>query len=111
VTDDPSQNAELRLAHEALARRVVEERLAFADRVQEVLDQAHHLQAELDERTEQLRELRELTDSDATALRARVEALHGELVEAHDAHRGVVESRSYRYTRPFRGLGKALGRR
>ncbi len=110
MTVDPSQSAELRLAHEALARRVVEERLAFADRVQEVLDHAHHLQRELDERLEELRRLRERTDADATALRTRVDELHGELVQAHGAHQEVVESRSYRYTRPLRGLGKALRR-
>jgi cell division septum initiation protein DivIVA len=94
----------LRRAHEELARRVTAERLAFADRVQEELDQAQHLQLELDLRDEQIRQL----EDGAAALRARIEELHGELLEAHASHKAVIESRSFRYTRPLRGLGRAL---
>ncbi len=102
-----SSDHELRRAYEELARHVAEERLAFADRVQEVLDQAQHLQRELDAREEHVAQL----EQDAEALRARIEELHAELVAAHESHRSVVETRSFRYTRPLRGLGKALRRR
>lgn len=101
-----SSNHELRRAYEELARRVAEDRLAFADRVQEVLDRAQHLQRELELRDELIAGLEE----DARALRARIEELHAELVEAHDNHRAVVESRSFRYTRPLRGLSRAVRR-
>lgn len=103
---DPQREL-LRGAHEALARKVAQERLAFADRVQEVLDHAQHLQASIDERDERIKRLEE----DAAALRARIEKLHAELVAAHGEHRAVVESRSFRYTRPFRGLGRVVRRR
>lgn len=93
----------LRRAYEALAQRVVEERLVFADRVQEVLDAS---QGAIADRDDQIRRLRE----DTEALRARIEELHRELVEAHENHRAVVESRSFRYTRPLRGFAKALHR-
>jgi seryl-tRNA synthetase len=106
MEEETSSVEGLRRAHEELARRVTAERLAFADRVQEVLDHAQHLQRELDLRDEQIGQLEE----DAAALRARIEELHGELLEAHDNHRAVVESRSFRYTRPFRGIGRALHR-
>jgi hypothetical protein len=92
-----------RSVYEELARRVAEERLAFADRVQEVLDHAQHLQVELDAREEQLARLEE----DTASLRARIEELHTELMEAH----GLLGSRSFRYTRPLRSLGRLLWRR
>ena len=98
---------ELRRAYEELARRVAEERLAFADRVQEVLDQAQHLQRELDARDAEIRRL----DEDAAALRARVDELHDELRAAHENHRALESSRSFRYTAPLRGLGNVLRRR
>ena len=96
----------LRRAHEAFARRVVEERVAFADRVQEVLDHAQHLQRELDLRKDQMRRLEE----DAVLLRARIEELHGELRAAHESQKAVIESRSFRFTRPFRTIARALRR-
>ena len=117
----------LRQAHEELARRVVEDRLAFSDRVQEVLDHSQHLQAELDDRIEQVRgltaeveALRRLTaeveaqrrlTTDVEALRARVESLHEELKEAHRQHQALEASRSFRYTAPLRRLGGAIRRR
>ncbi|MBA2361836.1 MAG: hypothetical protein H0V79_13060 [Actinobacteria bacterium] len=107
----------LRQVHEELARRVAEERLAFSDRVQEVLDHSQHLQAELDDRIEQVRgltaeveALRRLT-TDVEALRARVESLHEELKEAHRQHQALEASRSFRYTAPLRRLGGAIRRR
>ena len=105
-----SEHEALRRSYEELARRTVADRLAFADRVQEVLDHAQLVQAELEE----LRGVREEVErlaADADALRSRIDELHLELVDAHEAHRAVVESRSFRYTRPFRGLARALGRR
>jgi hypothetical protein len=107
-------DAGLRRAYEELARRAVADRLAFADRVQEVLDHAQAVQVELDERKAEVGAVRRELDAvraDAEALRGRVDELHRQFVEAHDAHRAVVESRSFRYTRPFRRLGRALGRR
>ena len=97
----------LRTAYEELARKTVEDRLAFADRVQEVLDHAQRLQAELDDRTEQVRGLR----ADVEALRVRVDELHRELVEAHESQDALLNSRSFRYTRPLRKLGRVLPRR
>ena len=90
---------ELRRAYEELARRVAEERLAFADRVQEVLEQAQHLQRELDLREEELARV----EADAAALRARIEELDAEVAR-------VVDSRSFRYTGPLRRLREALRR-
>ena len=107
-------DAGLRRAYEELARRAVADRLAFADRIQEVLDHAQSVQSELDERKAEVRAVRdelEAVRADAEALRIRLDELHRQLVEAHDAHRAVVESRSFRYTRPFRGLSRVLGRR
>jgi hypothetical protein len=105
-----SEHEALRRTYEELARRAVADRLAFADRVQEILDHAHIVQAELDA-LRGVREDVERLEADADALRKRVDELHRELVDAHEAHRAIVESRSFRYTRPFRGLARLLGRR
>jgi chromosome segregation ATPase len=96
----------LRRAHEELARRVAAERLAFADRVQEVLDDVSRLQAAIDSRDEELRAL----GADAEALRARVDSLHAELQEAHRNQQALEESRSYRYTAVLRRAAAALRR-
>lgn len=95
---------QLRRAYEALARRTVEDRLAFADRVQEVLDHAQQLHAALDDRTAEASSLRE----EMQALRARVHSLHQELIEAHRHVQTLEQSRSFRYTAPLRRLGGAF---
>lgn len=101
----------LREAYAALSRRVVEDRLAFADRVQEMLDQAQHLQRLADEREREnaslRRELEALRD-DAAALRSRVASLHEELIEAHRNAEALEQSRSFRYTAPLRRIGGAI---
>lgn len=107
-------DAGLRRAYEELARKAVADRLAFADRVQEVLDHAQAVQTELDERKAEIRAVRQELDdvrADAETLRARIDELHRQLVDAHEAHRAIEESRSFRYTRPLRDLARALGRR
>jgi chromosome segregation ATPase len=94
----------LRRAHEELARRVAAERLAFADRVQEVLDDVNRLQAGIDDRDAQLSALR----ADAEGLRERVASLHAELQEAHRNQKALEESRSYRYTAILRRIAGAF---
>ena len=94
----------VRRAYEEHSRRAVEERLAFADRVQEVLDHAQHLQAVLDDCSAQAASLRE----EVAALRARIAALHEELVEARRHVEVLEHSRSFRYTAPLRRLGGAI---
>jgi chromosome segregation ATPase len=96
----------LRLAHQELARRVAVERLAFADRVQEVLDDVDRLQTAIDERDERLRAL----GADAEALRERVVSLHAELQEAHRNQQALEASRSYRYTAFLRRAATAFRR-
>jgi uncharacterized coiled-coil DUF342 family protein len=97
----------LREAYEQLARRVVGERLAFADRVQEALDDAHRLQGEITQRDAQIAQLQQ----DVEKLRARVDSLHAELIEAHRNNEALEQSRSFRYTAPLRNLSGALRRR
>lgn len=94
------------MAHEELARRVAADRLAFADRVQELLGDVDRLQAAIDDRDEQLRRL----GADAEALGERVASLHSELVEAHRTYETLEESRSYRYTAPLRRLAGVFRR-
>lgn len=101
-----SEHEALRRSYEELGRRTVADRLAFADRVQEVLDHAQQLQHEVEARDQQIARLEE----DAASLRARIDELHAELVEAHAGQDAVLESRSFRYTRPLRTLGRVLRR-
>jgi chromosome segregation ATPase len=92
---------DLRRAYEELARRVVADRIAFADRIQETVDDA---QRELADRDRQIEQLQAEVDS----LRRRVESLHDELHQAHRDYEGLEQSRSFRYTAPIRGLAARL---
>jgi chromosome segregation ATPase len=105
---------ELRQAHEELSRRVALERLAFADRVQEALDDAQRLQGEIELRDRQIETLQQNAQelqAEAARLQARIESLHAELIEAHRNYEGLERSRSFRYTAPFRTLAGAVRRR
>jgi chromosome segregation ATPase len=93
-------------AYEELARRVASDRLAFADRVREVLADVNRLQTGIDERDERLRAL----EADAAALKERVASLHAELQAAHRNQQALEDSRSYRYTAVLRRLGARLRR-
>jgi chromosome segregation ATPase len=93
VTDDDGQIELLQEAYEELARRVVAERLLFADRLQEAIDGEQRAVAERDP------QIAELTE-DLQAVRARVETLHGELRQAH------AELEAMRRMRLFRAMAK-----
>lgn len=93
MTDDDGQIELLREAHQALARRVVAERLLFADRLQEAIDGEQRAVAERDPQIAHLTE-------DLEAVRDRVESLHEELREAH------AELAALRSTRLFRLMAK-----
>lgn len=92
---------DLRQAYEELARRVVADRLAFADRVQETSDDAQRALADRDRQIEQLQ-------AAVDALRERVESLHDELQQAHRDYEGLEQSRSLRYTAPIRSFASRL---
>jgi chromosome segregation ATPase len=92
---------ELRRAYEELARRVVADRIAFADRIQETVDDAQRALADRDRQIE-------LLQAEVDSLRQRVESLHDELQEAHRDYRGLEQSRSLRYTAPIRSFASRL---
>jgi peptidoglycan hydrolase CwlO-like protein len=92
------EDERLRRAYEELARKTVDDRLAFADRVQEVLDEAQHLESAVEDRDAQIRSLA----ADAESLRDRVETLHEELQEAHGRLKSIEASRLYRLSRLIR---------
>ena len=97
MTDADGQIELLREAYEDLSRRVVSDRLLFADRVQEALDETQEAQRELADRESQIASLRE----DLEAARGRVESLHDELLEAHNA---LTALRNRRLVRLFAKL-------
>lgn len=84
----------LRTAHEALARRVVEERLAFADLMQEKIDQA---QRELADRDRQIAQLAHDLERQVNTLHAQLEAAHADLTR-------IRTSRLYRLSAPLRRI-------
>ena len=81
MTDADGQIELLREAYQDLSRRSVADRLLFADRVQEAIDETQAAQRELTDRESQIANLRQ----DLNAARERVESLHDELREAHAA--------------------------
>jgi septal ring factor EnvC (AmiA/AmiB activator) len=97
----------LQQAYEELLRRVVVDRLAFADRVQEALDDAQRLEREIANRDAQIEQLRR----SERHLQKRVDSLHAELIDAHRNYEALERSRSFRYTTPFRSLAGAVRRR
>jgi predicted nucleic acid-binding Zn-ribbon protein len=101
VASEEGNVDDLRRAYEELARRVVSERLAFADRIQETTDDAQRALADRDRQIEQLQ-------AEVDSLRQRVESLHDELQQAHRDYEGLEQSRSFRYTAPIRSFGSRL---
>lgn len=98
---------ELRQAFEALSRRVLSDRLAFADRVQEAVDDAQHLRAAIEHRDRRIEQLERHVEE----LQARIDSVQAELAERHRLYERLEESKSVRYTAPFRRLAGALRRR
>ena len=89
MTNQDGQVEKLRDAYEELARRVVAERLVFADRVQEEVEEAQRAVAERDPQIARLTE-------DLNSVRARVESLHDELRQAHAELEAVRSTRLFR---------------
>ena len=100
MTDDDGQIELLREAYEELSRRVVAERLLFADRVQEAIDETQAAQRELADRDSQIANLTQ----DLDEVHARVESLHDELVEAHAALAALRNRRLFRLVAKLRLL-------
>jgi peptidoglycan hydrolase CwlO-like protein len=98
---------ELRQAYEELSRRVLSERLAFADRVQEAVDDAQQLRAEIDNRDRQIEQLQRHIEK----LQTQIDSLQAELAERHRLYERLEESKSVRYTAPFRRLAGVARRR
>jgi phage shock protein A len=94
--DDKTLEA-LRRAHENLSRRIVAERLIFADRVQEAVDEARRIVVERDRQIEQL-------TRDLESVRGRVESLHDELRQAHAELEAIKGTRLFRLNARLRGL-------
>lgn len=100
MTDADGQIELLREAYEDLSRRVVADRLLFADRVQEAIDETQAAQRELADRESQIASLAQ----DLDAARERVESLHDELVEAHSALTALRSRRLFRLVARLRLL-------
>ena len=100
MTDADGQIELLREAYEDLSRRVVADRLLFADRVQEAIDETQAAQRELADRESQIASLVQ----DLDAARERVESLHDELVEAHSALTALRSRRLFRLVARLRLL-------
>ena len=88
------EDESLRSAYEALARRIVEERLAFADRMQETTDEA---QRALADRDRQIAQLTHDLETEVGTLHAQLEAAHADLTR-------IRTSRLYRLSAPIRRL-------
>ena len=95
MTDQDGQLKKLRDAYEELTRRVVAERLVFADRVQEEVEEAQRAVADRDP------QIAHLTD-DLQAVRTRVESLHEELLQAHAELKAVRSTRLFRLSAKLR---------
>jgi peptidoglycan hydrolase CwlO-like protein len=98
---------ELRQAFEELSRRVLSDRLAFADRVQEAVDDAQQFRAAIEHRDRQIEQLQRHIDK----LQTRIDSVEAELAERHRLYERLAESKSVRYTAPFRRLAGALRQR
>jgi chromosome segregation ATPase len=77
--DQTEDSAELRRANQELARRLVRERVDFADRLQEALVDAGRSLADRDRLIDQLRGAVEARSAEMEALRAELETLASEI--------------------------------
>jgi hypothetical protein len=85
MSEERTDDAEnLRRANEELARRLVRERLDFADRVQDAVVEAQRSHTEREHLTEQLRKEAKARKAETAALSAELEALRLRLVSAEE---------------------------
>ena len=85
MSEERTDDAEdLRRANEELARRLVRERLEFADRVQDAVFEAQRSLTEREHLTEQFRQEAEARKAETAALSTELEALRRRLVSADE---------------------------
>jgi 1,6-anhydro-N-acetylmuramate kinase len=118
--DRTNDAAELRRANQELARRLVRERVDFADRVQEALVEAERAVTDRDRLIEGLRRGEEALRAEMEALRAETEALtrrlessdqelakaHAELVLRNRELERLHQTRAYRFATGLRTVWK-----
>ena len=102
MTDADGQIELLREAYDLAVEGYADiaDRLLFADRVQEAIDETQAAQRELADRESQIASLVQ----DLDAARERVESLHDELVEAHSARTALRSRRLFRLVARLRLL-------
>jgi hypothetical protein len=113
--DRTNDAAELRRANQELARRLVRERVDFADRVQEALVEAERAVSDRDRLIDGLRRGEEALRAEMEALRRRLDSSDEELAKTH-AELGLRkrelellhETRAYRFATGLRTVWKHL---